>query len=368
MSWNQNNNSNSPWGKPPEKKGGNPFGGGGGGGGNQGGGGQPPDFEELFKKNQEKFKSFLPGDGGFSFKSIIPLALLGILGYALTGVYIVKNDEVGIETVFGKFSAKKEPGLNYNFPYPIGSVTKPAITRINKVDIGMRQNANTRTPTGESLMLTGDENIVDIYFDVQWSISRAAPENYVFNLQSPDETIRAVGESAMREVVGRNKIQELITTQQQAVATEVKQIMQTTLDSYGAGVEVRVVQIQRSDAPLQVREAFLDVNAAQQDRDKLQNQAREYANDVVPRARGRAQQMTQEAEAFRERLTAEAIGEASRFNNIYNEYRKAPEITRERLFLENNAKILGRTDKIIIEQGGALPILPLDQLLKGAAK
>lgn len=360
MSWNNNSGGQGPWGQGPKKpeKPQSPWGGGGGSP-------TPPDLDEAMKRAQEKFQSFMPGGDGFGVKSVLMLGALAIFAWGLTGIYTVRNEEVGIETVFGKFTAKKEPGLNYNLPYPIGSVTKPTITRVDRIEIG------TRVPTSanqEGLMLTGDENIVDIFFDVQWQISKAAPENFVFNLQSPVATIKAIGESAMREVVGKRKITSIITTDQVAIATEVKNIMQTTLDQYGAGVDIRVVQIQRADAPAQVRDAFLDVNAAQQDQTKLQNQAQEYANSIVPKARGSAQQMVQDAEAYRERLKAESLGEASRFQRLLEEYKRSPEVMRERLFLESNSKIFGRTEKIIIEQGGAVPLLSLDQMLKGAGK
>jgi modulator of FtsH protease HflK len=357
MSWN-NQNNNGPWGQGPKKPQ-SPWG--GGGGGNQN------DIDEKIRQTQDKLKSLMPGGDGFGIKSVLMLGVLAVAGWSLTGFYIVKNEEVGIETMFGKFTGVKEPGLTYNWPYPLGSVTKPAVTTVNRLEIGARARSQGVSQGDAGLMLTGDENIVDIYFDIQWQISRAKPENYVFNLQNPEGTIKAVGESAMREVIGKRKIQSILTTDQVAIANEVKTIMQTTLDSYGAGVDIRVVQLQRAEPPLQVRDAFLDVAAAQQNQEQLQNQAREYQNGVVPKARGQAQAMVQDAEAYRERLKSEAQGEAARFSRLYEEYKRAPEVTRERLFLENNAKILGRTDKIILDQG-ALSILPLDQLLKGAAK
>jgi modulator of FtsH protease HflK len=357
MSWNNQNNNNNPWGQGPKKPQ-SPWGG--------GGGGSPPDPEDMVRQAQDKLKSILPSGDGFGMKSVLMLGLLALVGWSLTGFYVVKNEEVGIETVFGKFTGLKEPGLTYNYPYPVGSVTKPAVTTVNRVEVGTKSTAQ-RLQTADGLMLTGDENIVDIYFDVQWQVSRAKPENFVFNLQNPEGTIKAVGESAMREVIGKRKIQSILTTDQVAIASEVKTIMQATLDSYGAGVDIRVVQLQRAEPPSQVRDAFLDVAAAQQNQEQLQNQAREYQNGVVPKARGQAQTLIQEAEAYRERLKSEAQGEAARFSRLYDEYKRAPEVMRERLFLENNAKILGRTDKIIMD-GGAVNIMPLDQLLKGAAK
>jgi membrane protease subunit HflK len=216
-------------------------------------------------------------------------------------------------------------------------------------------------------MLTGDENIIDVDFDVQWAVNPAEAEKYVFNIQNPESTIKAVAESAMREVMGRRQIQAVLTTEQTSVAQEVLQIMQHTLDSYGAGVVVRLVQLQAANPPAQVRESFYDVNAAQQDQVRVQNEAETYASRVVPEARGEAARIIQEAEAYRNRVVAEASGQASRFNQVYDEYRHAPAIIRQRIFIETMERVLGGTDKIILDQsgqgqGGVVPYLPLSEL------
>jgi modulator of FtsH protease HflK len=350
----KNNKPQSPWGSPS---------GGSGGGGNQ----TPPDLDEMLKQSQEKLKNLLPGGEGFGGKSIAGLALIAAIGYGLTGFYIVKPDEVGVETVLGKFTQVKEPGLTYNFPAPFGRVEKPSVTRLNSVFIGPKSGSSSSR--GEGYMLTGDENIVDITFDVQWRVSRAKPQDYIFNLSSREDSIRVVGESAMREVIGRRNINAILTTEQAAITSEVTQIMQSTLNSYGAGVEISLVQLQNVQAPTPVKDAFLDVNAAQQNQSQLQNQAREYQNKVVPEAKGQAEQMVQSSEAYREKLITESSGEALRFQKIYDEYKKSPEVTRERLFLETQGRILSGVDKVILEQGGAIPLLNLNDLTKkGASK
>jgi membrane protease subunit HflK len=213
-------------------------------------------------------------------------------------------------------------------------------------------------------MLTGDENIIDIDFDVQWAVNPAKAEDFVFNIQNPEGTIKAVAESAMREVIGRRQIQAVLTTEQTSVAQEVLQIMQNTLDAYAAGVTVRLVQLQSANPPAQVRESFYDVNAAQQDQVRVQNEAETYASRVVPEARGEAARIVQEAEAYRNRVIAEATGQASRFSQVYDEYRRAPEVIRQRIFLETMERVLGGTDKVLIDQSGqgVVPYLPLNEL------
>jgi membrane protease subunit HflK len=225
-----------------------------------------------------------------------------------------------------------------------------------------------RTGGDESLMLTGDGNIVDVAFQVQWQIDPSRPENFVFNIQNPENTIRSVAESSMREAIGRRSIQPILTTERVAVETEVRNLIQDTLNGYGAGVLITGLQMLKADPPQQVIEAFRDVQAAQQDQNRMRNEAETYASRVVPEARGQAARIIQEAEAYRERTVAEATGQASRFTQVYEEYRKAPGVTRERLFLETMERVFGGMDKIILDQSaqgggnGVVPYLPLDQL------
>jgi membrane protease subunit HflK len=223
----------------------------------------------------------------------------------------------------------------------------------------------------ESLMLTGDENIVDIDFDAVWQVNAARAQDFVFNLQNPQGTIKSVAESAMREVVGRRNIQAILTTEQASVAQEVRQIMQETLDAYGAGVLINVVQLQAVQPPADVRQAFFDVNAAQQDAVRVQNEAETFASRVVPEARGEAARTVQQAEGYREQSVADATGQAARFRQVYEEYRKSPEISRERIFIETMERVLGGMDKIIIDQEGqgqgVVPYLPLTEMQRRQA-
>jgi membrane protease subunit HflK len=351
-----------PWGQGPQ----------GGGGGGGGGGGQPPDLEELIRKSQERLKNVLPGGGGnIGAKGIALIAVLGLFVYAFTGFYTVAQNEVGVNTVFGRHVGNAEPGLRWNPPSPFGTVYKVQVTDVRRTEVGYRSGGGPRGANREvleeSLMLTGDNNIVDIDLEVQWDVNAAQVASFVFQLQNPEGTVKAVAESALREAIGRRDIQNILTTEQAAIAGEVRQIMQRILDDYRSGINVRVVQLLSALPPAQVRGSFLDVNAAQQDQNRVQNEARAYANQVVPEARGRASQILQEAEAYRERVVAEASGQASRFSQVFEEYRRAPDVTRERMFLETMERIFGGTDKIIIDQQGGnavQPFLPLDQLMR----
>jgi modulator of FtsH protease HflK len=364
MPW--SNQSGGPWG---QRGGGSGGGGGPWGAGPQGGGGggQPPDLEQILRRSQDRLKDFIPG-GSMGGRGLLVAVLAAIALWLAFGFYTVRPDQVGINLIFGKYTGKTGEGLRYNLPYPIGNVVKPSVTAVNTVQVGYR-TAGPQTRAGrdvpeESLMLTGDENIIDIDFDVQWAVNPAKAEDFVFNIQNPEGTIKAVAESAMREVIGRRQIQAVLTTEQTSVAQEVLQIMQNTLDAYAAGVTVRLVQLQSAAPPAQVRESFYDVNAAQQDQVRVQNEAETYASRVVPEARGEAARIVQEAEAYRNRVIAEATGQASRFSQVYDEYRRAPEVIRQRIFLETMERVLGGTDKVLIDQSGqgVVPYLPLNEL------
>ena len=276
----------------PERRRRRPWGG-GGGGGNGGGrgpwgggpsGSQPPDLEELLRRSQDRLKNVLPGGEGIGPRGIAFIVVGLLIAWALTGWYRVEPDELGVNIVFGKFTSVTRPGLNYNYPYPIGSVVKPKVTAVNSFDVGTR--AEARRDNDESLMLTGDENIVDINFNVQWQINPNAPQDYVFNLENPEGTVRAVAESAMREAIGRRDIQPILTGDRSAIEVQVQDLMQKALDDYKAGVIVSRVQLQKVDPPQQVIDSFRDVQAARADFQRLQNEAQTYANSVVPEARG----------------------------------------------------------------------------------
>ena len=362
MPWSNQSGGGGPWGQRGGSGGGkSPWGSGG-----PPGNGTPPDLEDILRRGQDRLKDFIPG-GSMGGKGLIILALGVLAVWLLTGFYTVRPNEVGINMIFGSFTGTTQEGLRYNLPYPIGRVIKPNVTEQQRIEVGYRS-----TPTGqgrardeilESLMLTADENIVDIDFDAVWQVNPARPQDFVFNLQNPEGTIKAVAESAMREVIGRRNIQAILTTEQASVAQEVRQIMQGTLDAYGAGVLINVVQLQAAQPPADVRQAFFDVNAAQQDAVRVQNEAETFASRIVPEARGEASRTVQQAEGYREQSVADASGQAARFRQVYEEYRKAPDISRERIFIETMERVFGGVDKIIVDQNGqgVVPFLPLNQ-------
>lgn len=372
MPW--SNQSGGPWGQRGSGGGGGPWGSGGGGAGGGPGGGQP-DLEEILRRSQDRLRNMVPGGGSMGGKGIALILVAVIAVWLLTGFYTVRPNEVGLNLIFGRFIGQTAPGLNYNLPYPIGEVVRPNVTQVNRTEIGYRSvgTGQTRDVLEESLMLTGDENIVDIDFDVQWQIDPARAGDFVFNIADPEGTINSIAQSSMREVIGRRNIQAILTVEQAEITQEVQQLMQASLDNYGAGVIVRVVQLQAAVPPAQVREAFFDVNAAQQDLVRLQNEAETYASRVVPEARGEAARIVQQAEAYREQVVNEAQGQAARFDQIYAEYAQAPQITRDRLFLETMERVFSQTDKVLIDQAGqdVVPYLPLPEIqrrLDGGAR
>lgn len=328
----------------------------------------------MLKRGQDKLKDLIPG-GNLSGPAITLGALIVLLLWLASGIYTVRPNEVGLNLRLGEFTGKSAQGLNYNWPYPIGEVRKLPVTNLNNTEVGFRgseggnRRAASRDVLEESLMLTGDENIVDIDVIVQWQINPARPEDYAFNIQDPQGSVKAVAESAMREIVGRRNIQQILTTDRAQIEGEVRTLMQETLDGYKAGVQIRLVQLQSVDPPQQVIAAFRDVQAARADQERFQNQAQAYANQVVPEARGRSSQLLQSAEAFREQTVAEARGQTSRFLAVYEQYKLAPAVTRERLFLETMERVFGGMDKIILDQNGqggqgVVPYLPLGELDK----
>lgn len=376
MPWNNQNGggkNNGPWGN---KGGGGPWGQGPSGGG--GGGNQPPDLEELLKRSQDRLRKAMPGGGGTG--SGIPgwaIMLLASLGIAFTAfsafTFRVNPDEVGIVMRFGQYVRRADPGLHFRWPPPIEEVRFPKVTRQNSLQVGMRGadrgRGYTTAPTGgeTSHMLTGDENIVDINFVVRWQIKNDRVQDYLFNIQNPELTVEEVAESAMREVVGQMNIQPVLTEARQKIEQAVQKLMQDVLDGYGAGVRIVEVQLQRVDPPQEVIDAFRDVQAARADKERLQNEAATYANKIVPEARGEAERILQAAEAYKQQTIADANGQASRFSKVYDEYRKAPDLTRQRMYIETMERVLSQSDTIILDQQGGqgvVPYLPLDQLQK----
>jgi modulator of FtsH protease HflK len=363
---------------PWSNQGGGPWGTGGGGGkgpwgsGPQQSGSTPPDLEEFLRRSQDRLRNVLPG-GNLGGKGLALIALAAIAIWGLSGFFRVEPDELGVVLRFGKYVRDVKPGLNYHLPYPIESVLTPKVTRVNRIEIGrryvedLRRGTTTREVPEESLMLTGDENIVDVDFSVFWLVKPEGTADYLFNIQQPEGTVKAVAESAMREIIGRSELEPILTGARQNIETAVQALMQSTLDRYGSGIQITQVQLQKADVPAQVIDAFKDVQAARIDLERAKNEARTYTNKVVPEARGRAAQITQSAEAYREQTVAEAKGASSRFRQIYEEYKKAPEVTRQRMYLETMERLFGGTDKIIVDSttgSGVVPYLPLDQLMR----
>ena len=363
MPW--KNQGGGPWGSGPK----GPW-----GSGPQPVGPRPPDLEDLLRRFQDRIQQWMPG-GNFSGAGIALVLLGAIAIWAMTGFYRVQSEEQGIVLRFGKYVADAGPGLRYHLPYPIETVLLPKALRVSTLSIGMtliddpaRRGRTMRDVPEESLMLTGDENIVDVDFTVLWRIKPKGVADYLFNIQSPEGTVKAVAESAMREVVGKSNIQPILTGARTTIEASVQDLMQKTLDNYGSGILIQQVQMQKVDPPAQVIDAFRDVQAARADLERLQNEAQTYANRVVPDAKGRAAQILQIAEGYKQQAVAEAKGQSARFLKVYDEYAKAKDVTRERIYLETMERVLGGSEKLIYDGGGSssaqgvVPYLPLNEL------
>jgi membrane protease subunit HflK len=351
-----------------------PWGGSGGddnSGSDRGPGRRPPNFDDLANEFQNTLKKIFPGKG-FGTGDNKPIFLFLIIAIAIwfaSGFYRVGPDEQGVVLRFGKFIKQTQPGLHYHLPYPIETALTPKVTKVNRVDVGYRSASDSgRAPRvgdvpEESLMLTGDENIVDINYSVFWIIKDAG--KFLFNIQDPRETVKSVAETSMREVVAKNSIQSILTEGRAKIEIETQKIMQEVLDSYGSGIQITQVQTQKADPPNEVIESFRDVQAAKADKERQQNEAEAYSNDVIPRARGEAAKITQDAEAYKRQVVALAEGEASRFLAVYNEYVKARTVTQERIYLETMEKVMADINKIIIDKksgSGVVPYLPLPEI------
>jgi modulator of FtsH protease HflK len=354
----------SPWGTPP------------GGGNGSGKGPTPPDIEAIIRDIQSKINKFLPGGSSSGGKPIGLILIIIAFVWLASGLYRVGPDEQGVVLRFGKFVKTTQPGLHYHIPLPIESVQTPKVTKVNRIDIGFRSERDSGFSSGggvadvpqESLMLTGDENIVNIDFSVFWVIKDAG--KFLFEIQDPEGTVKAAAETAMREVIAKSKIQPVLTEGRAKIEIETQKIIQSILDEYNSGIQITQVQTQKADPPDQVIDAFRDVQAARADMERSKNEAEAYANDVIPRARGEAAKIMQAAEAYKQKVVAAAEGEASRFVSIYNEYAKAKEVTQERMYLETMEKVLADIDKVIIEKdagSGVVPYLPLPELGKKKA-
>lgn len=330
----------------------------------------PPDFDDLVRRGRERLAKLLPnGRLTRGAQAVIGLGLVGM--WLLSGIYFVSGREQGIVMRFGAVVGRSTQGINYHLPWPIETAQVVEVTNENQLNIGYVQSSDVSDPTqagdvpAESLMLTGDENIVDVNFTVFWVVKDASA--YLFNVDNPEKAIKAVAESAMREVVGQSAFEDIITQDRELVQTRVRDLIQKTLDRYGAGIAITRVQLGNAAAPEQVNDAFRDVQAARANQEQMRNEAEAYANKIIPEARGQAARIVQQGEAYRQQVIAEASGEAKRFLAVYQEYRKAPEVTRRRMYLETMSQVLAPMNKIIIDDAsghGVVPYLPLSDLQK----
>lgn len=356
MPWNDNANP-GPWGSPPSGDGDRRD---GPGRRTPGGGPRGPNFDPGLDRIGQRLREMFQGPGGRPRRGV----LLGVAGAALglwglSGFYVVQPSEKGVVLTFGAFSRVSDPGLRYHLPAPIERVEKVAVTSLKRTDVG-GAGAAAGEAVAESMMLTGDEQIIDIDFSVVWRVSD--PRRYLFATRDPETAVKAVAESAMREVVGRTPLQPIISTGRGAVQQQTAEVMQRMLDAWGAGISVVEVQIRSADPPAAVNDAFREVQSAQQDADSSVNEANTYRNRVVNEARGDAAKIVQAAEGYREAAVREAQGEAARFNQLVAEYKRAPGVTRDRLYIETMQRVLQNSNKVIIDAEGATApiILPPD--------
>lgn len=345
-----NNGSGGPWGQGP-------------GGGPQGPRNTPPDLEDIIRKGQDRLKNVLPGGGGVNplFIGILAVGLLAL--WLLKAVYTIQPDELGVELRFGKPKTDEisEPGLHFHW-WPIETVEIATVAE-RLITIGGQQRA------ASGLMLSGDQNIVDVQFSVAYQV--AEPGLYLFNVNDPDDMLRQVAESAIREVVGRRPAQDVFRDDRQGIADQVRQTTQATMDEYGSGIAINAISIEDAAPPREVADAFDEVQRAEQDEDRFVEESNQYSNQKLGAARGEAAQIREEAAAYKNRIVQEAEGEAQRFTAVLQEYQKAPEVTRKRLFLETMEQVFEDNDAIIIEPNasgqGVVPYLPLNELQRGRA-
>ncbi len=348
--------------------------GGGGGQGPWGGGGpsrpKPPDIEELLRKSQDRVKKFLPSGGGGA-KRLAILGVAAVLVWFATGFYRVEPDELGVELLFGKFNERTQPGLNWNFPAPIGQVFTPKVTRINAVQIGLRTQADVRARGAsgravpeESLMLTGDENIIDIRFVTFWKIKDA--QRFALSIRNPEATVKAASEAAMREIVGKSNFEFARTQGRTQIQQDVRVLLQQILDSYNAGIEITDINLQQVEPPGNVLDAFRDVQAARADKERAINEATAYLNEVVQQAEGESSRIGNEAEAYKQEKIALATGDTSRFLSVLEQYKRDKDVTRRRIYLETMRGVMGNMEKVLIDKSaggsGVVPYLPLPEL------
>lgn len=347
--WGGGGNNQGPWGQGPNRPR-------GGGGGNGGGNGGPPDLEDIIRRSQDRLRGAVPGGFNGGALAIVLLVILAFV--AFQSVYTVQPDERGVELRFGKPKDEVSgPGLHWHF-WPVETVEIVKVTE-QQQNIGGRGNANST----EGLMLSGDQNIVNVQFSVLFTVTD--PRAYLFNLESPNATLQQVAESAMREVVGRRPAQDVFRNAREQISTEVRDIIQGTMDTYGSGIAINAVPIEDAAPPREVADAFEEVQRAEQDEDRFVEEANQYANQKLGQARGQAAQVREEASAYKDRVVNEATGEAQRFVSIYDAYKVAPDVTRERIFLETMENVLKNSNKIILDdKQGVVPYLPLNEMIR----
>jgi membrane protease subunit HflK len=362
-----------PW---QNQGGGGPWGGGGsGGGGNQGpwGGGrapQPPNLEDLVRKGQDRLRRSFPGGMGTG-RGLLIILILALIAWLFSGFYRVQPGEQGVVLRFGKWVQTTQPGLHWHMPSPIESAITPNVEAVNAIDIGFRslgggsesRGGGKRDIPEESLMLTGDQNIIDIDFTVQWKISDAGA--FLFNIREPEQTVKIAAESAMREVIGRTDIQPALTEARETIQDKTKELLQSILNEYQAGIEITQLQLREVQPPKEVIDSFDDVQRALQDRDRLRNEADAYRNRIIPEARGEAQKMLQDAQAYKEQAENEAEGEAKRFLEVYHAYKKNPAVTSRRMYLETLQDVFRDGGAIIMDPAAGknvVPYLPLPEI------
>ena len=356
MPWSNQSGGGGPWGGGGGNGGGGPWGQGPRGPG--GPGGTPPDLEDIIRRGQDRLKNALPGGGQASPAMLGLIAIVLAVLWLFQAIYTVQPDELAVELRFGQPKDEvSEPGLHFHL-WPIETVERATVAE-RLINVGEARGGNA--PTG--LMLSGDQNIVDVRFSVAYQV--ADPKAYLFNVSDPDATLRQVAESAMREVVGRRPAQDVFRDDRQGIAEAVREIIQTTIDDYGAGLAITAISIEDAAPPREVADAFEEVQRAEQDEDRFVEESNQYSNQHLGRARGEAAQVREEAAAYKTRVVQEAQGEAQRFISVYDEYAKAPDVTRKRLFLETMENVLKSSNKVIVEQGGGpgvIPYLPLPEL------
>jgi membrane protease subunit HflK len=338
--------------------------------GPSGGGNTPPELDDFLRRARDWLRRLMP-NGKFTTETAVLIGLVLVGAWLLSGIYFVNGHEQGIVLRFGQVVARSSYGINYHLPQPIEVARVVDVNKSNVVSVGYQSSSdvNDETQAGEvpqeSLMLTGDENIVDVNFKVFWVVKDVSA--YFFNVEDPDKAVKAVAESAMREVVGQHQFEAVITQDRELVQTKVRDLMQKTLDLYGAGITITNVNIGNASPPVDVLDSFRDVQSARSDQEAMRNAAEAYANKIIPEARGKAAQIVQQAEAYRQQAIAEASGEAKRFLSVYEEYRKAPDVTRRRMYLETMSQVLGPMNKIILDDStgrNVVPYLPLPDLQK----